>query len=151
MKSGVPSLLCVTVVLLLSACHSENAYMTDKSGKKYKTVTIGNQVWMAENLDYATSSGSWYFNNDSKQAEKYGRLYTWETACNSCPEGWHLPNNAEWDTLIQYLKNNNNNSFNVMLGGYRYYDGNFRNIDMTGIWWSSSKLPQNEDIEGVTV
>jgi len=64
----------------------------------YVYVKIGEQTWMAENLNY-NASGS-----ICAQAScyKYGRLYNWETAKKSCPDGWHLPNNEEWQELIDF-------------------------------------------------
>ena len=56
---------------------------------------IGNQVWMAENLYYRTSRGSWCYGNQNANCEKYGRLYTWETAKRVCLAGWHLPSDRE--------------------------------------------------------
>jgi uncharacterized protein (TIGR02145 family) len=74
-----------------------------RDGKIYKTVKIGNQVWMAENLAYKTQKGSWAYNNDENNAKIYGYLYEWEAANNACPPGWHLPTKAEWETLISNL------------------------------------------------
>ncbi|MDR2592707.1 MAG: hypothetical protein LBC59_07870 [Chitinispirillales bacterium] len=72
-----------------------------RDGQKYLTTAIGGQIWMAENLDYATSNGgSWCFNDSADNCNKYGRLYDWETALTICPAGWHLPSVEEWDNLM---------------------------------------------------
>ena len=101
--------------------------MTDpRDGQSYKTVTIGTQTWMAENLNYADSAAmpnlkgnSWCYENSADSCAKYGRLYTWTGAMNiagsyqsasatavisapqqgACPAGWHIPTDAEWTTL----------------------------------------------------
>jgi len=83
----------------------ENHYFTDPRDRKmYKTVKIGEQVWMAENLAY-NAEGSKYYDDDEKY-EKYGRLYDWDTAMKSCPDGWHLPSREEWQTLIDFAGGN---------------------------------------------
>ena len=68
-------------------------------GQTYNTVLIGNQCWLRENINYATSSGSWCYDNDPSNCDIYGRLYDWNTALNVCPDGWHLPSDDDWKIL----------------------------------------------------
>ena len=171
--------------------------MTDgRDGQTYKIVKIGEQIWMAENLNYAYTgvpfesgditfdSTSWCYDNDPANCAKYGRLYTWSAAMDSvgtwsangkgcgygvqctpiypvrgiCPEGWHLPNDTEWDTLFvavgglgvagNVLKsqtgwdNNGNGTdvfgFSALPAGYRHdYNGEFYYAGSEASFWSS--------------
>ena len=67
--------------------------------QSYQWVEINGQRWMAENLNFATSSGSWCYQGSSSYCDSYGRLYDWQTAASICPPGWHLPDHEEWKTL----------------------------------------------------
>lgn len=108
--------------------HDANKYygvMADQQGNVYKTITIGEQEWMAENLrtsiyrngeaiNYEGNSslwslniGSWcFFENDPQYNCPYGKLYNWIVIADPrkvCPVGWHVPSNSEWGTLIELL------------------------------------------------
>jgi len=80
---------------------NKDSFTDPRDGNVYKIVKIGNQIWMAENLNY-TAKGSKCRNSNPAKPDEYGRLYDWETAMESCPEGWHLPSDDEWQTLIDF-------------------------------------------------
>lgn len=104
-----------------------------RDGQVYRTVQIGVQTWMAENLNYDYNMGtatSHCYNDSKDSCAKYGRLYTWSAAMDSvaifsndgkgcggyvmcfangnirgvCPEGWHLPDSTEWKALVNYVE-----------------------------------------------
>lgn len=100
--------------------------MTGNNGVEYATVKIGTQWWMAENLKethyrngseipYVTAAGDWsllstgacwMYNNNQANADVYGYLYNWYAVNDSrqiAPAGWHVPSDAEWQILIDYL------------------------------------------------
>ena len=163
--------------------------MTDeRDGQTYKTVKIGTQTWMAENLNYeykvnGATYGNWCYNDSARYCSVTGRLYTWGAAMDSattgcgygnqcdadtgrvqgvCPNGWHLPSQVEWQTLITAvggrsaagtaLKATSGSSvwysngdgadafgFSALPSGFRYYDGTFDIAGNGAYFWSSSE------------
>jgi uncharacterized protein (TIGR02145 family) len=166
-----------------------NKNLIDIDNNTYKTVPIGTQQWMAENLKVTKyndgteipnitddtqwsnlRSGAWaYYNNAEANNAKYGKLYNWYAVSktsngnkNVCPTGWHVPTDAEWAVLTDYLGGGsvaggkmkevgttswhrpNTHATNISLftslpGGYRFNDGNYYGIGYYGYWWSSTE------------
>jgi uncharacterized protein (TIGR02145 family) len=166
--------------------------ISDAESNIYKTVYIGTQQWMAENLKvtkyndgtaipnitdntqwYQLSKGAWsYYNNDVANNAKYGKLYNWYAVSktsnsnkNVCPTGWHIPTDAEWTVLTDYLGGEtvaggkmkvgttswnspntdatNTSLFSALPGGGRFSYGDYDSIGSLGSWWSSS---EDEDV-----
>ena len=163
--------------------------ITDAESNSYKTVYIGTQQWMAENLKVTkyndgtaipnitdntqwqnNTTGAWaYFNNDAANNAKYGKLYNWYTVSktsngnkNVCPTGWHVPTDAEWTVLTDYLGGEsvaggkmkevgtsnwnypntdatNASLFTGLPGGNRSGNGGYYGVGYDGYWWSSTE------------
>ena len=168
--------------------------MTDQEGNRYKTIVIGSQEWMAENLSTSiyrngdaiqtglsnaewtntviTQIGSWaYWNDDVSNACPYGKLYNWYACVDArklCPVGWHVPTDAEWTVLTNYLggeataggimkatgtietatglwyapnaEATNSTGFSGIPGGFRNNNGGYGYIGYLLHWWSSSEV-----------
>jgi len=141
---------------------SKGTFKDDRDSTSYKWVKIGNQTWMAENLNYKAKDSKCYDNKGSN-CNKYGRLYDWATAISICPKGWHLPSYADWEELINYVENKNGcygcagiylkatsnwnedgngkdtYGFSGLPGGISNSDNDFRDIGEYGVWWSSTE------------
>jgi len=140
------------------AYNSSAHFCDERDWQVYKIARIGTQIWMAQNLNY-NASGSICNGNLDSNCEMYGKLYTWATAKNSCPVGWHLPSKVEWNTLVDFAggystagtklkarsdwKENSagtdNYEFSALPGGYRGSDGNFGSVGYHGYWWTSTE------------
>jgi len=151
-----------------------------------QTVTIGTQVWMTKNLNVSTfrngdpipqaktdeewekaggnKQPAWcYYENDTANGAKYGKLYNWYAVRDSrglAPVGYHIPSDAEWAILTDYLggaekagakmkskqgwaedgNGTNSSGFSGLPGGYRNYDGTFDYVGKYGIWWSWTEV-----------
>lgn len=99
-------------VIKKSIAKLTGTFKDTRDGKIYKTVKIGNQTWMAENLAYGKPTKSitkssipsiCSNNNNENNTKIYGYLYTWGAAKTACPTGWHLPSDEEWTKLTTYL------------------------------------------------
>lgn len=154
--------LLIVILFLSIAIYSyaqvKGTFTDLRDGRTYKTLEICNQTWMAENLAYKAYSGCWAYDGNQNNVIKYGYLYNWETAKIACPSGWHLPDDEEWTTLIDYLggvevasrklKSSgewtedegviNDIGFTALPGGLLYPEGIFDFIGIHGYWLSAT-------------
>ncbi len=114
------------VAVIFAIGINTNVQVVAQDGKTYKTVKIGRQLWMAENLNVSTyrngdtipqvqdpkvwsnfKTGAWcYYEGDERNGEKYGKLYNWYAVVDSrglAPKGWHIPSDDEWTELSTFL------------------------------------------------
>lgn len=125
----------------------------NRDGQIYKTVKIGNQWWMAENLNYNMANSLCYFDS-VKYCAEWGRLYTWTTALQACPHGSHLPSRIEFETLFEavggqttagkmlksvsgWSEKNGIDAYSFMAIPVGYWDGGYGNAYT--IFWSSTE------------
>lgn len=148
-------ILVITLMTAISDIQAEN--IADIDGSMHKTVTIGNQVWMQENLNItryrngdiirqaktneewndagANGEGVWcYYNNDPAHGKKYGKLYNWYAVHDPrglAPAGWHIPTDKEWTTVTSALGGEN------IAGGKMKFSGISQ--------WQSPNIGSNND------
>jgi hypothetical protein len=109
-----------------------------RDGKTYATKKVGGQTWMARNLNYVTE-GSKCYDNEPVNCQMRGRLYNWSEAAKVCPEGWHLPANAQWNKLgDNYIEMD---ELVDLFGGSFSYTG-FDFIGFYGFYWSATESEQ---------
>ncbi len=167
-----------------SNCQTPGDGLKDFDGNHYNSVVIGIQVWMKENLNVShyrngdvipqvtdptqwknLTTGAWcYYNNDPGYGSIYGKLYNWYAVNDYrgiAPNGFHIPTDAEWTILTNFLGeelvaggkmkekgtvlwlypntgNSNVSGFTGLPGGFRSLTGSFGFIGKNGSWWSSS-------------
>jgi len=141
-----------------------------RDGKNYKWVKIGDQIWMAENLNYSKVAWSRCYEENKSNCEIYGRLYDWKSAKTACPTGWHLPSDEDWMKLIIFLggesvaggnvketgashwrfpnvKATNTSGFTALPGGMMDMDGIFYGLGTEAHFWSSYKNKAETAVE----
>jgi uncharacterized protein (TIGR02145 family) len=142
MKS-VNIILTLAISNLVTSAQITGKLTDVRDGHVYKTIQIGNQTWMAENLNFATDTGSICYDNQPSNCEKFGRLYTWDVAKIVCPMGWHLPSDNEWQILEKTIGMPENE---INLIGYRGGNNNIAGKIKSKKNWDSSSDLVYEDI-----
>jgi uncharacterized protein (TIGR02145 family) len=141
------TILCIVFISISQKLFSQ---VNDIDGNSYKTVTIGTQVWMAENLNVSKykngdiipqvqdkdewsklTTGAWcYYENNSENGKTYGKLYNWYALNDSrglAPVGFHIPAEAEWKTIVSNLGGNKIAGKKMKSTSGWNYDGNGTN------------------------
>jgi uncharacterized protein (TIGR02145 family) len=181
MKRSILLCVCLSFCTIINQAQT----VTDYDGNTYNTVNIGTQVWLKENLKVThfrngtaipnvTNLTSWaglstparcYYNNDSVANDSvYGALYNWYAINNVnqlCPEGWHVPTDAEWTEVETFLGGaaiaggkmkeagfmhwnspntgaTNESGFTGLPGGMLGVNYTFQTINENGLWWTST-------------
>ena len=155
--------VAICCIAINSIAQVAGTFKDPRDGKTYKTVKIGTQTWMGENLAFKAEEGCWAYKNLPANVPIYGYLYDWKTAKNVCPIGWHLPAIEEWETLKTQLgepsvaagklketgnthwkkpntEASNASGFTAIPGGSRTADETFENMGLKGFWWSSTQF-----------
>ena len=146
-----------------------------RDGQVYRTLKIGGQTWMAENMNYYDTvavpglrDSSWCYDKNPATCATKGRLYAWVVAMKSvCPDGWHLPDTTEWNALIAAVDGDaaalksqgswddgsgtNSSGFSAVAGGERYRSGSFDSEGIKAYFWSSAEAQDESGFAGYAV
>lgn len=143
-------------------------FTDSRDDRVYKTVEIGNQIWMAENLNYKPKgdTASYCYGDDSTNCKLYGRLYTWDAAKDLCPDGWYLPSRSDYETLfgkvggqsavgtklntaegwIDNGKGTDDIGFSALPGGERLADGSYIGKGTSAFFRTITEAGENDAI-----
>jgi uncharacterized protein (TIGR02145 family) len=156
------STIALFIFAINATAQEVSTYNDLQDGKQYKTVKIGTQLWLAENLAFKSNAGCYAYANNEDNVKTFGYLYTWETAKKVCPSGWHLPSQDEWTSLSNSLggkssaanklkesgtahwkepvsKATNESGFTALPGGFRNENGEYWMLGYNGWWWCSTE------------
>ena len=158
--NGGANVACTNEPVECPTIQYENEVYDLRDCNHYKILTFGTQTWMTENLNYngcETKGQNWCYGGDAANCQKYGRLNPWTAARGIdskfqkqyttlsgtqrgiCPEGFHIPSDAETDILIAYLEENNNIAeFNFQFGGKNNFAG-YADLDRTAYFWTADE------------
>ena len=163
-KNFILPFIFLALPVLFQAGAYGQSYVKDVEGNIYPVVKIGGHEWMGQNLRVKHNSRynpipSWSIDNNDMNSDSYGRLYSWEVAMDSsntpgsrgiCPEGWHIPTDAEWSDLINDLggtfkagkpmAENGEEKFSAVFpGNYNPTTGTFSFSGKDCYFWSSDE------------
>lgn len=146
-----------------SASNSVKFFTDPRDGERYRTVRIGNQIWMAENFRHNKKEykkGYWWnYNGNKEQIKQYGCLYDWNSAMKLAPAGWHLPTKTEYEEMIEsvseagldavyFLEVGGSSGFDAVYGGMYNELYSPDSIGDTAFYWTSqprSSWKDNDD------
>ena len=141
----------ITGIAIPSFSQQTGTFTDNRDGKTYKTITIGNQVWMAENLAFKVEDGCYAYDNNQDNVAIYGYLYKWESAQQACPSGWRLPTLEEYKALLESLGGigsgsfqpllpTGNSGFSALLGGWFPFVNMYKNLGGRAYFWTSTRV-----------
>lgn len=129
--------------------YERGSFIDSRDGHEYGWISVGDRVWMSENLTVEVEGPWWFYDNDGIRYEgEFGRLYSWEAARTACPAGWHLPTEEEWRELVTEIGGAgaagdwflDPSGFAAPLGGVRRYEegGSFEGLRENGAFWADT-------------